>query len=300
MNCPRCKTAITTPVTPEGIISCPGCGARLMTRAAAKRSQGGPRSASEDSATAPVLRTGAPAHVDEHPPDVTAPSGLDFQIKVGAAAPVSAAPAPGQEHEGHEGHQGHQGHEGHQGHQGHQGQSITLATLRHEIQALQVLQQQTLDLLRQLSQGGAEPAADRAEGEPGPVLSPVRSQRRKSVLLVDDDAETREAAKAALEQADVPVRAITTGNAAVREIASEKPDVIVIELGITGDMAGKDVVNMIKATMEWVDIPIVLYTREAIDSQKEARQIHGADEIVRKASGAEALVACVITLFRRT
>lgn len=285
MNCPRCKTAITTPVTPEGIISCPGCGARLMTRAAAKRSQGGPRSASEDSATAPVLRTGAPAPVDEHPPDVTAPSGLDFRIKVGAAAPVSAAPAPRQEHEGHD---------------SHQGQSITLDTLRQEIQALQVLQQQTLDLLRQLTQGGAEPAADRAEGEPGPVLSPVRSQRRKSVLLVDDDAETREAAKAALEQADVPVRAITTGNAAVREIASEKPDVIVIELGITGDMAGKDVVNMIKATMEWVDIPIVLYTREAIDSQKEARQIHGADEIVRKSSGAEALVACVITLFRRT
>ena len=28
-------------------------------------------------------------------------------------------------------------------------------------------------------------------------------------------------------------------------------------------MAGKDVINMIKATMEWVDIPIVLYTRAA-------------------------------------
>jgi DNA-binding response OmpR family regulator len=97
----------------------------------------------------------------------------------------------------------------------------------------------------------------------------------------------------------VPVRAFATGNAAVREIANEKPDVIVIELGIAGDMAGKDVINMIKATMEWVDIPIVLYTREAVDSQKEARQIHGADEIVKKSSGAEALVACVITLFRR-
>ena len=36
-------------------------------------------------------------------------------------------------------------------------------------------------------------------------------------------------------------------------------------------MAGKDVVNMIKATMEWVDIPIVLYTRAAIANQKDAR-----------------------------
>jgi len=290
MNCPRCKTAITTPVNPEGIISCSGCGARLMTRAAARRSQGGPRSAGEDAATAPVVRAAAPADVDEHPPDVTAPSGLNFQIKVGAAAPVSRADAPGPDVEDHEGDGGHERREG---------QAITLVTLRQEIQALQALQQQTLDLLRQLTQGGAEPGADPVAGEPGPTLSPVRSQRRKSVLLVDDDDETREAAKAALEQADVPVRAITTGNAAVREIANEKPDVIVIELGIGGDMAGKDVINMIKATMEWVDIPIVLYTREAVDSQKEARQVHGADEIVRKSSGAEALVACVITLFRR-
>ena len=55
---------------------------------------------------------------------------------------------------------------------------------------------------------------------------------------------------------------------------------IVLELGLGGDMAGKDVINMIKATMEWVDIPIVLWTREPVQSQKEARQIHGADEVV--------------------
>ena len=67
-----------------------------------------------------------------------------------------------------------------------------------------------------------------------------------------------------------------------------------------GSMGGKDVVNMIKATMEWVDIPIVLYTRMMVESQKEARQVHGADEVVRKGEGsAEALVARVIAVFRR-
>jgi DNA-binding response OmpR family regulator len=64
-------------------------------------------------------------------------------------------------------------------------------------------------------------------------------------------------------------------------------------------MAGKDVINVIKATMEWVDIPIVLWTREPVANQREARQIHGADEIVPKSSGAAALVARVITVFRR-
>jgi hypothetical protein len=65
-------------------------------------------------------------------------------------------------------------------------------------------------------------------------------------------------------------------------------------------MPGKDVVNVIKATMEWVDVPIVLYTRVPIESQKEARTIHGADELVPKGPGAaDLLVARVIAIFRK-
>ncbi len=94
------------------------------------------------------------------------------------------------------------------------------------------------------------------------------------------------AAVAELLHADVPVRAFDDGNAALSAIAEEKPDVIVLELGLGGEMGGKDLVNMIKATMEWVDIPIVLWTREAVSNQKEARQIHGADEVVPKSGGA--------------
>jgi DNA-binding response OmpR family regulator len=98
----------------------------------------------------------------------------------------------------------------------------------------------------------------------------------------------------------VPVRAVTDGNAALAAIAEDKPDVIIIELDIGGTMGGKDVINMIKATMEWVDIPIVLYTRLPIESQREARQIHGADELVNKGpTSAEALLARTIALFRR-
>jgi DNA-binding response OmpR family regulator len=95
------------------------------------------------------------------------------------------------------------------------------------------------------------------------------------------------------------VRAFPDGNAAVTAIAEEKPDVIVLELALAGSMEGRDVINMIKATMEWVDIPIVLWTREPVENQREARQVHGADEIVPKSSGAAALVARIITLFRR-
>src|SRR5262249_53594696 len=127
----------------------------------------------------------------------------------------------------------------------------------------------------------------------------VRSPKRKSVLLIDDDEKTRKAAHDAFERAQVPVRLASDGNAGLASIAMEKPDVIILELGLGGSMAGKDVINMIKATMEWVDIPIVLYTRQPVASQKEARTIHGADEYVLKEAGPDTLVGRVISLFRR-
>ncbi|HEY7515190.1 MAG TPA: hypothetical protein VIC87_11960, partial [Vicinamibacteria bacterium] len=81
--------------------------------------------------------------------------------------------------------------------------------------------------------------------------------------------------------------------------AEDKPDVIAIELALRGNMSANDVINQIKATMEWVDIPILLYTRAPVESQKEARQIHGADDLVLKRSGPAALVSRIITIFRR-
>jgi DNA-binding response OmpR family regulator len=128
----------------------------------------------------------------------------------------------------------------------------------------------------------------------------VRSRRRKTVLIIDDDGEALADVVKALEQAEVPVRTAADGNAGLAAIAEDKPDVIVLELELGGTMAGKDVINMIKATMEWVDVPIVLYTRQRIESQREARQIHGADEYVLKGPGSpEALVTRVIALFRK-
>jgi CheY-like chemotaxis protein len=247
-----------------------------MTRAAALRSQGGKSKRPDDP---------SPLGIPPLPAPEVAPSGAE----PGAAAPsatlplnaaMRSAPAPGPPAAS---------------------EAPSLELVLHELQLIRVTQAQILEALRRVAGGGAEAVAA-LEG-PGPdatqVLAPVRSRRRKTVLLVDDDAETQAAAVEELKQADVPVRAVGEGNAALAAIAEDKPDVVALELGLGGEMAGKDLINMIKATMEWVDIPIVLWTREPVASQKEARLQHGADEVVHKNSGAAALVTRVITLFRR-
>jgi len=171
------------------------------------------------------------------------------------------------------------------------------------MRALRRVQDEILQGQRQvLALLGARPAPS-AGGEapdaPAAGAPPRIRQRRKSVLLVDDDPETSAAAAAALRKAEVPVRAVSDGRAAIDAISDEKPDVLVLELDIGDPMPGKDLINVVKATMEWVDIPVVLYTRQPIDPG-EVRTTHGADDLAPKGpDGAATLVSRVIALFQR-
>jgi len=300
MNCPRCKTPVGPISDPDSIVTCPGCGSRLMTRSAALRSQGGPKPAAP-APPAPALS------VAEHPPSATLPPTPARQAGVKTAptglpnAPDDAPKPAGRKAEAKADTRAQA--------EAKDEDRLALAALLSEVRAVRETQHLILEALDGLRRaavatraptsaaaGGADPETAEAAG---PGLSPIRARRRKTVVLVDDDPRTREAAVVELEQAEVPVRAFGDGNAALSAIAEEKPDVIVLELGTGGDMGGKDLVNFVKATMEWVDIPIILWTREPVASQKEARQIHGADEVVPKSGGAAALVARVITVFRR-
>jgi CheY-like chemotaxis protein len=277
MNCPKCHSAITQSFDRDSIVTCPGCGARLMTRAAALRSQGGkskPPAPADPDLTPPVTVPPKPAMEMDLDDGERAAGAATVDPGAGAAlaspeASSAAGPVPGP------------------------------ATLDAVLQELQMLRATQVQILELLSRGTPPPKKD-ASPDATQVLAPVRSRRRKTVLLVDDDSATREGALAELQQADVPVRAVEDGNAALAAIAEEKPDVIVLELGLSGEMGGKDLINLIKATMDWVDIPVILWTREDVSTQKEARQVHGADEVVTKASGAAALLTRVITVFRTT
>jgi len=176
----------------------------------------------------------------------------------------------------------------------------TLDLLLGELRAVRRVQEEILALLRAPRSSDADGEAGTAADLPDEPPPTIRARRAKSVLVIDDQDQTREAAVAALQQAQVPTRAAADGPSGLEAIAAERPDVIALELAIGGAMAGKDIINMIKATMEWIDIPIVLWTRLPVESQKEARTVHGADEVVRKGPGAEeVLVARAIQLFRR-
>lgn len=292
MRCPRCQTPIGPLPDPDGITTCPGCGSRLMTRSAALRSHGGAKPAPP---TVPALRPPLP------PPVVTVRADTARAVPAPAEpgatpAAVSAVAAPS--HPASDTTRRRKEGKGQKG-----DVDVALDLVLQEIRAVREGQDRILKEIAGLRRSLRAAAAGEGDLDgPGAAergFSPIRDGRRKTVMLVDDDPGTREAVVAELRKAEVPVRAFDDGSAALSAIAEEKPDVIALELALGGQMAGKDLVNMIKATMEWVDIPIVLWTREPVSTQKEARQIHGADEVVPKAAGPAALLACVINVFRR-
>jgi CheY-like chemotaxis protein len=171
----------------------------------------------------------------------------------------------------------------------------TIETILAEIQAVRRIQEQILDRLVSAPKAEDRPvtgdftAASRAA---------VRSAQRKTVLVIEEDGPSRDAVTNALRKAQVPTRAVSSGNEGLAEIAREKPDVMVIDLEMGGTMGGKDVIDLVKATMEWVDIPIILYGRPgaAVDPQA-----HGADLLVSKGPGsADTLVERVVSFFRRS
>jgi CheY-like chemotaxis protein/DNA-directed RNA polymerase subunit RPC12/RpoP len=284
MKCPRCQKTLDSQPEAGDLVVCSGCGARL-------RAKKPPSRAPQPTA---VETPGTPA--THEPPAASREPGPGTG---GEAAPDVAPPPPAAGED----------------------RPAWVSSLVEEMNALRYLQQEALSLLRDLvgTRAGL-PARDEEalRGEPDGELPfppdrperepafasvprpPVRSGTRKSVLLIDDDEATASAACSALETAQIPFRRARDANGGLALMAEQRPDVIALELGLEGDLSGRDAVNLIKATMEWVDIPIILFTREPVENQKEARQIHGADELVRKVPGSEKeLVNRVVAFFRR-
>jgi CheY-like chemotaxis protein len=315
MKCPRCQTSITATPDPEGLLTCPGCGAHLRSRAATATVRAmGARAAgrtplaegSPDEIRGVLTRLDPDANrfPDAVNPNSTLPPGTPLPRIPNPGSPearaalseddtarVMRAPGPRDVPRA----------AGDDTARSVARNGATLDQLMAEVKALRALQEETLALLREggLSGAGERRGHDVMDELGLPEAPAVRKRQRKTVVLLDDDVATRTATAAVLGAAEVPVRAFAEGRAAVSAIAEEKPDVIVMELDIAGSMAGKDVINLIKATMEWVDIPIVLYTRVPIAGQREARTIHGADDFVSKQDGPEPLLARVVTHFRR-
>jgi DNA-binding response OmpR family regulator len=115
------------------------------------------------------------------------------------------------------------------------------------------------------------------------------------VLLVEDDAAIRTALTRALREHGHAVTAIASGLSALTAAVENKPDVVLLDLGLP-DVDGTDVLAMLRAVS---DVPVIVAT--ARDDEAEMVRVldSGADDYVIKPFTAGQLNARIRAVLRR-
>jgi two-component system KDP operon response regulator KdpE len=115
------------------------------------------------------------------------------------------------------------------------------------------------------------------------------------VLVVDDEVEMQRALGTGLRYHDFDVHAVGSGEAAVREAAAWRPDVILLDLGLPG-MDGFATLRALRPTTRAAVIVVSVMPGE---KDKVRALDAGADDYVVKPFGTEELVARIRAVLRR-
>jgi DNA-binding response OmpR family regulator len=118
----------------------------------------------------------------------------------------------------------------------------------------------------------------------------------KTVLLVDDEPKIVQLARDYLEQAGFRVASATDGREALAAFRTGAPDLIVLDLGLP-HVDGLDVARAIRKTS---NVPIVMLTGRADETDRVAGLELGADDYVAKPFSPKELVARIRAVLRRT
>lgn len=117
-----------------------------------------------------------------------------------------------------------------------------------------------------------------------------------SVLVVDDDADNREALTRYLTRGGFGVRAARSGREALIAVATTAPDVIVLDVRMP-EMDGLEFLQVIRSYLRWSNIPVILLTAYPDDLPIERAHRFGVKMIYVKTTYRLAdLLECVKTL----
>lgn len=114
------------------------------------------------------------------------------------------------------------------------------------------------------------------------------------VLIVDDEAQIRRFLRATLRACDYTILEAATGKEAILRAGSERPDLIVLDLGLP-DMDGMEVIRGLR---EWSRTPIIVLSVRGGEQAKIEALDAGADDYVTKPFGMGELMARIRTALR--
>jgi len=115
------------------------------------------------------------------------------------------------------------------------------------------------------------------------------------VLLIEDDADIALGVRTVLNRNGFEVRAATEGRDGLRLFHSERPDIVVLDVGLP-EMDGWTVLERIR---ELSEVPVLMLTSHGREVDKVRGLRAGADDYLTKPFGTAEFVARVQALLRR-
>jgi DNA-binding response OmpR family regulator len=119
-----------------------------------------------------------------------------------------------------------------------------------------------------------------------------------TVLVADDDADTRDLISFKLEQAGYTVLLAATGTAALAQIAAGGVDLALLDVMMPG-ATGLEVCRQIRADPDTAGLPVIIVTVMSSENNVQAGFDHGADDYLTKPfSPRELLSRVAASLYR--
>jgi len=115
------------------------------------------------------------------------------------------------------------------------------------------------------------------------------------ILVVDDEPQLLRTLRIDLRARGYDVDVAADGGTALRVAASQKPELVVLDLGLP-DMDGVEVIRGLRG---WTAVPIIVLSGRAGSSDKVAALDAGADDYVTKPFGVDELLARIRAVTRR-
>jgi DNA-binding response OmpR family regulator len=117
----------------------------------------------------------------------------------------------------------------------------------------------------------------------------------KTILVVDDEPKIVKLVRDYLERAGFGVRVAADGKSALSLARTEKPDLVILDLGLP-QMDGLDVTRELRKVS---NVPIIMLTARSEESDKLIGLEIGADDYITKPFSPKEVVARVRVAFRR-
>jgi DNA-binding response OmpR family regulator len=119
------------------------------------------------------------------------------------------------------------------------------------------------------------------------------------ILVADDDVDIRELVEFKLSTMGHDIVAVGDGAAAIDACLAEKPDLAVLDVMMPG-VSGLDAIRAIRAEPALADLPVILLTARAQESDVETGFDSGADDYITKPFSPRELASRVQALLSRS